>query len=95
MMTPMSKGTFQMLILLKEEITEAVTEVILIRGILIMDTTEAIPEGITEVIQVRTSRNRYMTGIGMIILMHVSSVIKWVTLRNFAIIKEISSVTDK
>ena len=95
MMTPMSKETLQMLILLKEEITEAVTEVILIRSILTMGTTEAIPEGITEVIQDRTSRNRYMTGIGMIILMHVSSVINWVTLRNFAIIKEISSVTDK
>ena len=51
-MNPMTKN------ILNEEIPETITEVILTRGIHTMDTTKAIPEGIIEVIQTRTSRNR-------------------------------------
>ena len=57
-MNPMTKNTFQMQIMLKEEIPETITEIILTKGIHTMGTTEAISEGITEVIQTRTSRNR-------------------------------------
>ena len=57
-MNPMTKNIFQMKIMLKEEIPETITEFILTKGIHTMGTTEAILEGITEVIQTRTSRNR-------------------------------------
>ena len=49
-MNPMKKNIFQMQIMLKEEIPETITEIILTKGIHTMGTIEAIPEGITEVI---------------------------------------------